>query len=100
MTDLARSAASSRNRTIAYWLSTSLVAAESVLGGAWDLLRIPYVTEDLERLGYPLYVLTIIGIWKLLGAVAILVPRFPRSRSGPTQGCSSTTWAPSPPSWR
>ena len=32
----------------------------------------------IERLGYPLYLLLILGIWKLLGAVALVIPRFPR----------------------
>ncbi|MCE7872777.1 DoxX family protein [bacterium CPR1] len=78
MTDLASSAASSRGRIIAYWVITVLVAAESVLGGVWDILQIPYVRADIESLGYPAYFLIIIGVWKLLGAVAVLVPRFPR----------------------
>ncbi len=78
MTNLASSFASSRGRTIAYWVTTVLVAAESVLGGVWDILQIPYVRADIENLGYPAYFLVIIGVWKLLGAVAVLVPRFPR----------------------
>ncbi len=78
MTNLASSSASSRGRTIAYWVTTMLVAAESVLGGVWDILQIPYVRADIDNLGYPAYILVIIGVWKLLGAVAVLVPRFPR----------------------
>ncbi len=34
--------------------------------------------EGVVRLGYPVYVVTIIGAWKLLGGIAVLVPRFPR----------------------
>jgi uncharacterized membrane protein YphA (DoxX/SURF4 family) len=78
MTNLASSGASSRGRTIAYWATTVLVAAESMLGGVWDILQIPYVRADIESLGYPTYLLVIIGVWKMLGAVAVLVPRFPR----------------------
>jgi uncharacterized membrane protein YphA (DoxX/SURF4 family) len=78
MTNLASSAPSTRGRTIAYWVTTVLVAAESVLGGVWDIRQIPYVRTDIDKLGYPAYVLVIIGVWKLLGAVAVLVPRFPR----------------------
>jgi hypothetical protein len=70
--------ADSRHRTIAYWIATVLLAAENVLGGIWDVARIPYVRKDVVELGFPIYVLTILGTWKLLGAVAILVPRFPR----------------------
>ena len=38
----------------------------------------PPVRGLLKRLGYPLYFLVILGIWKLLGAVALVIPRFPR----------------------
>ena len=45
----------------------------------WDILRIEYVREILEQqLGYPAYFSVILGVWKVLGAVALLVPRFPR----------------------
>jgi hypothetical protein len=42
MTNLASSVFSSRSRTIAYWVTTVLVATELVVGGAWDITRIPY----------------------------------------------------------
>ena len=38
----------------------------------------PQVRDLIERLGYPQYFLVILGIWKLLGAVALVIPRFPR----------------------
>ena len=31
----------------------------------------------MNHLGYPLYFLTILGVWKILGVVAILIPKFP-----------------------
>jgi len=76
--DLASSAALSRSRTVAYWATTALVAAEMVLGGVWDVLRTPQVRGVIDRLGYPTYFLVILGVWKLLGAVALLAPRRPR----------------------
>ena len=78
MTTLASSAFSSRRRIIAYWTTTALVVFELVLGGVWDVLRVPQVRGLIERLGYPQYFLVILGIWKLLGAVALVIPRFPR----------------------
>jgi uncharacterized membrane protein YphA (DoxX/SURF4 family) len=78
MTDLARSAFSSRSRIIAYWVTNALVVSELALGGVWDVLRVPQVRGLIERLGYPPYFLVILGIWKLLGAVALVIPRFPR----------------------
>lgn len=78
MTNLASSAFRSRFHLIAYWVTTALVVFELVLGGVWDILRVPQVRDLIERLGYPQYFLVILGIWKLLGAVALTIPRFPR----------------------
>ena len=79
MTNLASSAFGSRYRIIAYWVTTALVIFELALGGVWDILRVPQVRDLIEkRLGYPPYFLVILGIWKLLGAVALVIPRFPR----------------------
>lgn len=78
MTNLAISAFGSRYRIIAYWVTTALVVSELALGGVWDILRVPQVRGLIERLGYPRYFLVILGIWKLLGAVALVIPRFPR----------------------
>jgi uncharacterized membrane protein YphA (DoxX/SURF4 family) len=77
MTNLATSVFSSRGRLIAYWVTTALVVFELAMGGVWDLLRVPQVRELIERLGYPNYFLIILGTWKLLGAVALAIPRFP-----------------------
>lgn len=77
MTDF-RSASTSRRQLIAYWVTTALVALELVWGGAWDILRVPQVRVLIERLGYPDYFLVILGIWKLLGGVALVIPKFPR----------------------
>jgi hypothetical protein len=65
-------------RTIAYWVFTLLVAYEMAAGGLWDLLRIEYVRVVLAHLGYPMYLLTIIGVWKIPCALVLLVPRFLR----------------------
>jgi len=78
MTDLASSGLSSRRRIIAYWVTTAPVVFELALGGIWDILRVPQVRSLIERLGYPPYFLVILGIWKVLGAVALVIPRFPR----------------------
>jgi hypothetical protein len=63
---------------IAYWVTTSLVVFELVSGGVWDILRVPQVRVLIEQLGYPSYFLVILGIWKLLGAAALVIPKFPR----------------------
>ena len=66
------------SRNAIYWITTALLASELVLGGVWDVLRVPQVHVIIDRLGYPAYFLVILGIWKLLGAIAVIVPRFPR----------------------
>lgn len=61
-----------------YWVTTALLASELLLGGIWDVLRVSQVHVIIDRLGYPPYFLVILGVWKVLGAVAVIVPRFPR----------------------
>lgn len=78
MLDPARSAVPSRARTVGYWVATGFAAAELLTGGAWDILRTPYVSAVLTHLGYPGYFLVLLGVWKVLGGVALLAPRFPR----------------------
>jgi hypothetical protein len=96
----ASSAASARNRAVAYWATTAIIAAELAVGGAWDILRIDYVREIVERqLGYPEYFLVIMGIWKVPGAVVLLVPRCPRLKEWAYAGAVFTTPARPPPTW-
>jgi MYXO-CTERM domain-containing protein len=65
-------------RKIGYWVATGLVAFAFVTGGGVDLSGSPQVLEGMTHLGYPPYFATILGVWKVLGAVALLAPRFPR----------------------
>ena len=67
-----------RHWVVVYWISTALLALELTLGGLWDVLRVPQVRGVTDRLGYPAYFLVILGVWKLLGAIAVIVPGFPR----------------------
>jgi uncharacterized membrane protein YphA (DoxX/SURF4 family) len=67
-----------RNRAIVYWLTTAILALELVVGGAWDVVMLPQVREVIHRVGYPVYFLVILGVWKILGSIAIIIPRFPR----------------------
>ena len=50
------------------------MVAELRVGGIWDIARIPYVCDLVAHLGYPSYFLVLLGSWKVLGAVALLVP--------------------------
>jgi uncharacterized membrane protein YphA (DoxX/SURF4 family) len=69
---------SSMARTVAYWLTTVLVVFVFAYGGILDLQRPPQIVELIKRLGYPPYLCTILGTWKVLGAIALLFPWTPR----------------------
>ena len=65
-------------RAIAYWTTTGLLAAEFLMGGAFAVAQPPVAVEGMHHLGYPVYFGVLLGVWKLLGAVALLAPRTPR----------------------
>ena len=74
-----------KTKAIAYWIATTLIALETLAGGVTDLahgrtmlVSGPPVVEVVTQLGYPIYVLVILGVWKLLGGVTLLAPRLPR----------------------
>ena len=67
-----------KTKAIAYWTTTAIVAFLIGSGGAAELAHVRGNVEGLMRLGYPAYFVTIIGFWKVMGAVALLAPRFPR----------------------
>ncbi|HXC96055.1 MAG TPA: DoxX family protein [Edaphobacter sp.] len=66
-------------KSIIYWTTTILVALPIGSGGVAQLLQYwatPHGTVPV--LLYPMYFFAILGVWKFLGAIAILVPRYPR----------------------
>lgn len=65
-------------KKIAYWVTTVLIALLFLSGGVVDFLAGPDVVTGLAHLGYPVYFAKIIGVWKALGAIAIVFPKFPR----------------------
>jgi hypothetical protein len=68
-----------RAKSIGYWTTTILVAMPIGSGGASQIAQ--YLANPhgvVPILAYPMYFFAILGVWKVLGAVAILVPRFPR----------------------
>ena len=63
---------------IFYWILTGLMAAFMLLGAIPDVLRIPAAVDVFAHLGYPTYLLPFIGVAKILGVAAVLVPGFQR----------------------
>ncbi len=65
-----------RNK-ILYWVTTIFLSLGMTAGGVQQLLQIGGYNEIVSSLGFPLYLLSILGVWKLLGVIAILIPKFP-----------------------
>src|SRR5215216_2591584 len=63
---------------IAYWIFTALIAALMFVSALPEVLMVDGAVQIFEHLGYPRYLLPFIGVAKILGAAAILQPRFPR----------------------
>ena len=68
----------SRAKTIAYWATTGFLVFNMLSGGLAELAQLEGNAEGMRVLGYPLYMMTILGAWKVLGSAALLAPRLPR----------------------
>ena len=67
----------SKLQKITYWIATCWLALGMISTGMVQLVKMDEEMEMMSHLGYPLYFTTILGIWKLLGSIAILVPKVP-----------------------
>jgi hypothetical protein len=65
-------------RRIAYWVTTALTAFVFLSGGVMDIIQPPELLKGMTDLGYTAYFTTILGVWKILGGITVLVPGFPR----------------------
>jgi uncharacterized membrane protein YphA (DoxX/SURF4 family) len=63
---------------IIYWISTIWLALGMLSTGMVQLLKVDEEVDSITQLGYPIYFLTILGVWKISGVVAVLIPKFPR----------------------
>ncbi|MES2140044.1 MAG: DoxX family protein [Bacteroidota bacterium] len=64
-----------RNKII-YWIATGLMSLGMLGSGFSQLLHVKEMDELITHVGYPLYFMYIIGVWKILGVIAILIPGF------------------------
>lgn len=67
---------SKRNKII-YWVSTLWLVLGMVSTGIIQLIKMNEEVENFKSLGYPEYLMTIIGSWKIAGVVVVLIPKFP-----------------------
>jgi DoxX-like family len=68
-----------RNKII-YWIATIWLALGMLSTGAVQLFKGKTGAggvDSITHLGYPIYFITILGVWKILGVVAVLIPKFP-----------------------
>jgi uncharacterized membrane protein YphA (DoxX/SURF4 family) len=65
-----------RNKII-YWISTVWLALGMLSTGIVQLLKTKEEVAMFTHLGYPGYLLTILGVWKILGVITVLIPKFP-----------------------
>ena len=65
-----------RNKII-YWVATLWLALGMTATGIVQILQVKEEVDMMAHLGYPLYFMVILGVWKLLGVIAILIPKFP-----------------------
>lgn len=68
------------NKRFIYLGSTALLVLEIMAGAYMDLAHLPSVVREVRYLGYPSYVLYIVGVWKVLAVGALLDRRLPRLR--------------------
>ena len=64
----------SKLKTIAFWLLTGLVVVSQTGSGIADLLKVQAVVDGVTALGYPHYILTILGPFKIIGAIVLALP--------------------------
>ena len=57
-----------------YWVCTGLVVFAFLPGGVFYVMGAPQAVTGVEQLGFPAYFVTFLGVWKILGAIALLVP--------------------------
>ena len=65
-----------RNKII-YWIATIWLSLGMVSTGIVQFLKVKEEVDMFTHLGYPVYLLTILSIWKFLGVIAVLIPKFP-----------------------
>ena len=67
---------SKRNKII-YWVATVWLALGMVSTGVVQIIKMEEEVANFTRLGFPLYLMAMMGIWKMLGVAAVLAPKLP-----------------------
>lgn len=62
-----------RNKII-YWIATVWLSLGMLSSGIVQFLKVKSETDFIINMGYPVYFLVILGAWKILGVVTVLLP--------------------------
>src|ERR1700676_3837366 len=65
-----------KRKLIWYWIITAILSFCIFSGGLAQALQLKQTIQGFKPLGYPTYFISLIGIWKMLGIIAILIPKF------------------------
>src|SRR5258707_5819249 len=65
-----------KRKLIWYWIITVILSFCIFSGGLAQAMQVKGVVQGFKPLGYPLYFISLIGVWKMLGIIAILIPNF------------------------
>lgn len=65
-----------RRDLIIYWIATALFTFGMTASGISQILGLKEMNEIMIHLGYPLYLMPLLGVWKLMGVIAVLVPNY------------------------
>jgi len=65
-----------KRKTLWYWIFTIILSFCIFSGGLAQAMQVKGVVDGFKPLGYPIYFISLIGVWKMLGIIAILIPGF------------------------
>ena len=77
---------SKRNKVI-YWIATIWLCLGLIASGIVQLLQVEKEIDFILKLGYPDYFLILLGVWKILAVIALLIPKFPLLKEWAYAGC-------------
>ena len=63
-------------KTKIYWIATSLLALGMIAGGTAQILKAQFNIDGMNHIGFPIYIMPLLGIWKYLGVIVLLVPNY------------------------
>ena len=65
-----------KTKLIVFWIATALMAFGMLGSGFAQIFHARDMVDLITHVGYPLYFMYILGTWKVLGVIVILIPGF------------------------